>query len=168
MAGSGNINGMETLRSKLGGVSALRTARSATQSPSEIIVHFLLWATALLLLSGCARESLTDKADIDQQEAIHKALEIASLSIPELTGSQVAPYNIYAEKMTMEEAAKRLNSNPESAFSKESPDAQVWLVSMDGIWVGASAPGVDSPPYRHLSIAIDAKTGLEILRNIKP
>jgi hypothetical protein len=125
-----------------------------------------LLAIVLLSLSGCARESLTDKREINQQEAINTAVEIASLTIPEFTGSQVAPYNIHAEKMTLEEAAKRLNTNPQSAFSKESPGTQVWLVAMDGIWWGAYAPGVVLKPYRHLSIVIDAKTGLEILREV--
>ena len=32
----------------------------------------------------------------------------------------------------------------------------------------ASVPGVAQEPYQHLSIVIDAKTGLEIFRNMKP
>ena len=36
------------------------------------------------------------------------AVKIASMSIPEISGSQVAPSNIHAEKMILEEAAKRL------------------------------------------------------------
>ena len=90
------------------------------------------------------------------------------MSIPEISGSQVTPSNIHAEKMTLEEAAKRLNSNPQNAFSKEFTDTQVWLVSMDGIWLPAVVPGVIQKPYQHLSIVIDAKTGQEIYRNIQP
>jgi len=93
---------------------------------------------------------------------------MASVSIPEIGGSQVAPSNIHAEKMTLEEAAKRLNSNPQNAFSEESPEKQVWLVSMDGIWVQADVPGVVQQPYRHLSLVIDAVTGLEVFRNMQP
>jgi len=121
-----------------------------------------------VLLSGCAKESLTNNNEIDQQEAIDKAVEIASMSMPEISGSQVTPSKILAEKMKLEEAAKRLNTNPQNAFSEESPDAQVWLVSMDGIWLPADVPGVVQKPYQHLSIVIDAKTGLEIFRNMQP
>lgn len=128
----------------------------------------LFLVLVFLLLSGCVRESLTDNSEINQQEAIDTAIEIASMSIPEISGSQVAPSNIHAEKMILEEAAKRLNSNPQNAFSEESPDTQVWLVSMDGIWLPANVPGVVQKPYLHLSIVIDAKTGLEIFRNVQP
>jgi len=121
-----------------------------------------------VLLSGCAKESLTNNNEIDQQEAIDKAVEIASMSMPEISGSQVTPSKILAQKMKLEEAAKRLNTNPQNAFSEESPDAQVWLVSMDGIWLPADVPGVVQKPYQHLSIVIDAKTGLEIFRNMQP
>ena len=122
---------------------------------------YLLFFLVFLLLSGCAKE-------LNQQEAIDTAIEIASMSIPEISGSQVTPSNIHAEKMTLEEAAKRLNSNPQNAFSKEFTDTQVWLVSMDGIWLPAVVPGVIQKPYQHLSIVIDAKTGQEIYRNIQP
>jgi hypothetical protein len=132
------------------------------------ILHFLLYAIVFLLLSGCARESLTDQRELSQHEAISTAAAIAALSIPEISGSQVAPYNIHAEKMTLKEAAKRLNDNPQNALSEESPDTQVWLVSMDGIWFPASVPGVVQKPFQHLSIVIDARTGLEIFRNIQP
>lgn len=132
------------------------------------ILPFLFGAIVFLLLSGCAGESLTDNHEINQQEAINSAVEIASISMPEISGSQVAPSNIHAEKMTLEEAAKRLNATPQNAFSEESPDTQVWLVSMDGVWLPASVPGVAQEPYQHLSIVIDAKTGLEIFRNMKP
>jgi hypothetical protein len=129
---------------------------------------YLISLLACLLLSGCARESITANRELNQQEAIDAAVKIASMSMPEISGSQVAPSNIDAEKMTLEEAAKHLNSNPENASAKESSDAQVWLVSMDGIWLPTSAPGVVQKPYQHLSIVIDAKTGLEIFRNMQP
>lgn len=120
-----------------------------------------------LLLVGCASESPTDNNEINEHEAIETAVEIALMPIPEISGSQVAPSNIHTEQMKVEEAAKRLNSNPD-VFSEESPDTQVWLVSMDGFWLPASVPGVVQRPYRHLSIVIDAKTGLEIFRNMQP
>jgi len=132
------------------------------------IQTYLISILVFLLLAGCASESPTDNNEINQQEAIDTAVEIASMSIPEISGSQVAPSNIHAEKMTLEEAAKRLNSNPQNASSEESPDTHVWLVSMDGIWLPGSVPGVVQKPYRHLSIVMDAKTGLEIFRNIQP
>jgi hypothetical protein len=130
--------------------------------------RYLFLTLVFLLLSGCAKEFLTNNSEIDQQEAIDKAVEIASMSMPEISGSQVAPSNIHAEKMKLEEAAKRLNANPQNAFSEESSDTHVWLVSMDGIWLPADAPGVVQKPYQHLSIVIDVKTGLEIFRNMQP
>jgi hypothetical protein len=132
------------------------------------IQKYIFSALVILLLSGCARESLADNSEINQQEAIDTAIEIASMSMPEISGSQVAPSNIHAEKMTLEAATKRLNSNSQTAFSEESPDTQVWLVSMDGIWLPADVPGVIQKPYQHLSIVMDAKTGLEIFRNVQP
>jgi hypothetical protein len=95
-------------------------------------------------------------------------MEIASMPIPEMSGSQVALSNIHAEKMTVEEAIKRFNANSWNAFSGASPDMQIWLVSMDGIWLPANVPGVVQKPYQHLSIVIDAKTGDEIYRNMQP
>ena len=129
--------------------------------------QFLFSLLIILLLSGCTMASRTTNNEISQQEAIDIAIEIASMSIPEISGSQVAPSNIQAEKMKLEEAAQRLNSYPD-VFSGESPTLQVWLVSMDGIWLPADVPGVLQKPYRHLSIVIDAKTRLEIFRNIQP
>lgn len=105
---------------------------------------------------------------VEQKKAIDTAIKIASISIPEISGSQVTPSNIHAEKMTLKEASKRLNSNPQNAFSGESPDTQVWLVSMDGIWLPANVPDVVQKPYQHLSVVIDAKTGQEIYRNMQP
>ena len=119
-------------------------------------------------LSACVRESDVINKDIDQQEAIDIALEIASMSIPpDISGSEVAPSNIHAEKMTIEEVSKRLNSNPQDAFPEVSLDTQVWLVSMDGIWLRASVPGVIQQSFHHLSIVIDPKTGSEIFMDLQ-
>jgi hypothetical protein len=128
----------------------------------------LLGALILLFLSGCVKKSLTNNHEIGQQEAVDRAVKIASMSIPEISGSQVAPSNISAEKMTFEEAVKCLNLNSQNDFFEVSPTTQVWLVSMDGIWLPATVPGVDQKPYQHLFLVIDAKTGLEIFRNMQP
>ena len=130
------------------------------------IQKYLFSVLVFLLLSGCARESLTDAGEMNQQEAIDTAVEIASMSMPEISGSQVTPFNIQAEKMTLEEAVKRLNINPQDVFSEDPPETQVWLVSMDGIWLPDDVPGVVQKPYQHLSLVIDAKTGLELFRKI--
>ena len=132
------------------------------------IQKYLFLALIFLLLSGCAGKPRTSDHEITQQVAIDAAVEIASMSIPEISGSQVAPSNIHAEKMTVEEAAKRLNSKTQNAISTESPDMQVWLVSMDGIWLPATVPGVVQKSYEHFSVVIDAGTGLEIFRNLQP
>lgn len=132
------------------------------------IQKYLFLALVFLLLSGCAAKPRTSDHEINQQEAMDAAVKIASMSIPEISGSQVAPSNIHAEKMILEEAAKRLNSQTQDAISTESPDRQVWLVSMDGIWLPATVPGVVQKPYEHFSVVIDAETGLEIFRNVQP
>ena len=132
------------------------------------IQKYLFSVLVFLLLSGCARESLTDAGEMNQQEAIDTVVEIASMSMPEISGSQVTPFNIHAEKMTLEEAVKRLNINPQDVFSEDPPETQVWLVSMDGIWLPDDVPGVVQKPYQHLSLVIDAKTGLELFRKIQP
>ena len=119
----------------------------------------------ILLLSGCAKDF---KNELTQEEAIEIAVKIVSMSEPEISGSQVAPSNIVAEKITLEEAEKRLNSNPQNIFPKESPDTQIWLITMDGIWLPANVPGVVQKPFQHLQIVINAKTGLEIFRNMQP
>ena len=126
------------------------------------IQKFLLMVLVSLLLSGCAKE-------LNQQEAIDTAVQIVSMSMPEISGSQVAPSNIVAEKMTVKELAKRLNLNqPHNVLSEESPNTQIWLVSMDGLWLPANVPGIVQKPFQHLFIVIDAKTGLEIFRNMQP
>ena len=132
------------------------------------IQKYLFSVLVFLLLSGCARESLTDAGEMNQQEAIDTAVEIASMSMPEISGSQVTPFNIQAEKITLEEAVKRLNINPQDVFSEDPPETQVWLVSMEGIWLPGDVPGVVQKPYQHLSLVIDAKTGLELFRKIQP
>lgn len=126
--------------------------------------YLFLFVLAFLLLA-CTSESNTINKNIDQQEAIDIAMESALMSMPEMTGSQVEPTDIRAEKMTLAEAAKHLNSNTQNTFSQDSSDTDVWLVSMDGIWLPAKAPDVpDQKEYRHLFIVIDAKTGQEIYR----
>jgi len=64
---------------------------------------------------------------------------------------------MFMQKMILEEAAKRLNSNSQNAFSENSPDTKVWLVFMGSIWLPANMPGVVQKPYQHLSIIVDAK-----------
>ncbi len=125
---------------------------------------YLFSALILLLLSGCAKNI---DNELTKQQAIEVAIKIVSMSEPEIGGSQVEPFNIIAEKMTLEEYVKRFNENSQNAFSEAFPDTQVWLVSMDGVWLGPEVPDVPQQPYRHLSIVINAKTGLEIFRNVQ-
>ncbi|HEX5942339.1 MAG TPA: hypothetical protein VFY66_08680 [Anaerolineales bacterium] len=132
-------------------------------------LHVLFLALLIPLLSGCARASLTDDGGINQQEAIEIAVEIASMSIPEISGSQVAPSNIQADKLTLEEAAEHINANRQDVFSENPPDLPVWRVTMDGIWLPPDVPDVPTlKPYRHLCLILDAETGNEILRSMQP
>jgi hypothetical protein len=89
----------------------------------------------VFLFSACACKSAPTNNDIDQKKAIDAAAEIASMSMPEISGSQVPPTNIVAVKLTLEEAAKRLNSDPQEIFSDVNSNTKIWLVSMNGIWL---------------------------------
>ena len=130
---------------------------------------YLFSALTTLLLASCARELFSNDVSITQQESMELAVEIASLSIPEISGSQVAPSNIHADKSTLEEAVDRINANRQNVLSDQSPDRQVWLVTMDGIWLPPNAPDLPMPePYRHFSIILDAETGDEMLRSMQP
>ena len=130
-----------------------------------------LISLTILLLSGCAQESRVTDNSISKQEAIDIALNIASTSQPEISGSQVTPSNVHAEQMTLGEAIKRIRENSDVATGY-TPDMPVWLVTMDGIWLNemklprpTDLPATDLPtpePGRHFIIIIDAKTGLEI------
>ena len=126
-----------------------------------------LFSVVFMILCGCVSTATDAPGEMTQQQAMEKAIEITSMSIPEISGSQVPPSNIHAEKMTLEEAVKRLNSNLENV-SEKSAESPVWLVSMDGLWLPVSAPGLTQKPYRHASIVLDAKTGVEVFRNMQP
>ena len=124
----------------------------------------------ILLLSGCAKESRATDNGISQQEAIDTALKIVSMSRPEISGSQVPPFNVHAEQMTLGEATKRISENNDVA-SGYTPDMLVWLVTLDGVWLDEFPRPSDLPtpePYRHSAIIIDAKTGLEIESSAHP
>src|SRR5215211_3532548 len=119
------------------------------------IQKYVFSTLIILLLSACTQDF---NNELTQEEVIEIAVKIVSMSMPEVSGSQVAPSNIVAEKMTVKELAKQLNLNhPYNVLSEESPDTHVWLVSMDGLWFPANVPGVIQKPFHHLFIVIDAK-----------
>lgn len=132
--------------------------------------NYLFILLATFLLSGCAKESPASQVAISEQEAIEAALEIVSMSRPEMSGAQVPPSNIHAEQVSFDEATKRIQELNEVPPGY-SPDLPVWLVTMDGIWLdtfGASA-GLPAPePYRHMMIILDAQSGLEIQSGARP
>lgn len=139
------------------------------------ILHYdckLVFTLALALLAGCKSFSAASESNLGKQQAIEAALEIASTSRPEISGPQEEPSNLRAEQMTLDEAVKKLDKNNQAAAGYD-PAMMVWLVTMDGLWLGEmSAPGdVPTPEpvlYRHYAIIIDAKTGLEIESSLKP
>ena len=124
------------------------------------------WAYCLVLLivllfSGCSKAS---NKGISEQKAIDAALKSASMSRPEMSGSQVTPSNVHADQMTLGEAVKRIDENDDVA-ARYSPDMLVWLVTMDGIWLDEfpRPTGLPTPePYRHFFMILDEKSGLEI------
>ena len=124
----------------------------------------------VLLLPGCSAQSNTAHEEISEQEAMDVALKSASMSRPELSGSQVTPSHVQAEQMTLGEAVKRIDEN-NSVPAGYSPNMVVWLVTMDGIWLDEYPRPMDLPtpePYRHFIIIIDAKSGIEIESAARP
>lgn len=123
-----------------------------------------LFFLIMLLLSGCKQGSNVPDKGMNQQKAIDAALKIASMSRPEISGSQVTPSNVHAEQMTLGKAVKRIQEDNSVATGYD-PEMLVWLVTMDGIWLDEFPlpTGMATPePYHHFTIIIDQKTGLEI------
>jgi hypothetical protein len=136
-----------------------------TETRTYLLVLFMF-----LFLSGCSKESNTLDESISEQEAIGAALKSASMSHPEISGSQVAPSNVHAEQMTLGEAVNHIDEN-NSVAAGYSTEMLVWLVTMDGIWLDEFPRPRDLPapePYRHFFIIIDAKSGSEIESAARP
>ena len=137
-------------------------------------IHFwnrdILFVIVLFLLAACNSLSEKSQSYISKQEAIDTALDVASTSAPEISGPQEELSNIQAEKMTLEQAVKKLNKNDQPAVGYDT-NMIVWLVTMDGLWLGEMlAPGNthEPVPYRHYAIIIDAKTGSQIQAALLP
>src|SRR5687767_15942341 len=64
----------------------------------------LIIASAMIFLASCRSLSGTSDSYISKQQAIDAALEIASMSHPEISGPQVEPYSISAQQITLAEA----------------------------------------------------------------
>lgn len=127
---------------------------------------------AMIFLVSCRPLPETSDSYIGEQEAIDAALEIASMSHPEISGPQVEPYSISAQQITLAEAVKRINEKNQVSAGAD-PKMIVWFVTMDGLWLGEmTAPGVsptpEPVPYHHYTIILDAKTGLDIEVSISP
>jgi hypothetical protein len=124
----------------------------------------------VVFLSGCLQESRTSNQSISKQKAIEIAIESASMSHPELSGSQVPPSNIRAQQMTLEEATRRIYEG-NHVGDGYAPDMLVWIVTMDGMWLDEFPRPTDVPapkPYRHLVMILNAKTGEEIESAARP
>jgi len=124
------------------------------------------------LLAGCKSKITPSDSYISEQQAVDKALESASAPRPEMSGAQVTPPNITAKQMTLQEAVKMIDKNNQPATGYD-PTMIVWLVTMNGLWLGEmSAPNIVPTPepvsYHHYAIIIDAKTGLGIESSLKP
>lgn len=117
------------------------------------IAFFLL----ALLLSACT----LIPTPISQQDAIQRALGVASTNQPELEPTGVQPTNLRAERMTFLAAAKRV-WNADAVPGGQDPNLVVWVVTMDGEWRNAFPMPTDTPPQRplrHFSFIVDAMTG---------
>jgi hypothetical protein len=127
---------------------------------------------ALFLITSCKSISQSSSPSITKQEAMEVAIEIASMSRPEIDGLQGEISNIHAEQMTLDEAVKKIDerNQPSSLYD---PNMMVWFITMDGLWLGGmSIPdAVTTPtpvPYHHYAIILDAKTGAEIESTLTP
>jgi hypothetical protein len=144
-----------------------------TKLPLNQIIHGIckiIFTLALILLTGCQLFSSKFNSSISKQEAIDTAIEIASMSRPEISGSQITPYNITSERMTLEKAVKHIDSSNEVAAGYD-PDMTVWFVRMEGIWLDEfpRPEGFPTPvPYHHYAVILDAKTGLDIEVSASP
>jgi len=123
-----------------------------------------LFFLLILLLSGCRQGTKVPDKVLNQQEAIDAAVKIALMSQPEISGSQVPPYNVHAEQMTLAKAVKRIQEDNSVATGYD-PEMLVWLVTMDGIWLDEFPIPTGMPtiePYHRFDMIIDQRTGLEI------
>jgi hypothetical protein len=115
-------------------------------------------------------QTLTPSPFINQQAASDRALQIASLSRPELSGAQVPPTHVQAAQMTLAAAVKQLTGRDDVAAGYD-PSMMVWVVTMEGIWTDEfSRPtALPSPePYRHYTVILNARTGEEIEAAARP
>lgn len=122
-------------------------------------------AAVQLLLVGCSiinsgLPTPTVSPFITKHQAIDIALRISRTPrIEELA----TPTNLLADLTSYGKAIERVSdSYIQPGYS---PDSMVWLITMDGVWT-AGSPGYPPPEPRpiahHLTIIIDAKTGLEL------
>ena len=108
---------------------------------------------------------------ISEQAAIDAAIRIAMNSRPEVSGSQVLPREIQARQLTLAGALQIISGHDGSVPAGYQPDMPVWAVTMDGWWTDVFPRPTDSPtpqPYRHLTVILDAVTGLEIEGSLQP
>jgi hypothetical protein len=130
----------------------------------------IILTLALILLAGWQLFSSKINSSISKQEAIDTAIEIASMSRPEISGAQITPYNIILERMTLAKAVKHINSSNGVAAGYD-PDMTVWFVQMEGIWSDEfpRPQGFPTPvPYHHYAVILDANTGLDIEVSASP
>ena len=124
----------------------------------------IISALGLFFLMSCKGAATSSDGYISKEQAIDAALEIATMTQPELSGSQEKPSNINAEQTTLGEAVKKINQKNEPAVGYDS-NMIVWLVSMDGIWLDEFPKPADfaTPmPYHRYFVILDAKTGQTI------
>lgn len=129
-----------------------------------------LFFSIMLLLSGCNQGSSVPAKGVNQQQAIDAALKIAAMSQPEISGSQVTPFNIHAELMMLGKAENRIQEG-NSVPAGYDPEMLVWLVTMDGIWLDefpVPTSMVTPESYHHFTIIIEQKTGLEVESSAHP
>ncbi|HKZ79068.1 MAG TPA: hypothetical protein VI793_19205 [Anaerolineales bacterium] len=136
----------------------------------QAIIVFMVLSLASCSTASKEQRTSTPSPFISQQEAIDIALEISSMSQPEISGALTKPENIQAELTTLIVATKRLMGS-DSIGAGYSPDMMVWLITMDGTWTDEFPRPTDIPtpePYHHYGVILNASTGEHISTSARP
>jgi len=97
---------------------------------------------------------------ISRQQAVEAAIRIGIESRPEMNGSSITPNVVDARQISLLAALHELDPSTSTVPQGERPNLPVWLVRMDGSWLGAAAPDLPTPvPYLHMAVILNGITG---------
>jgi hypothetical protein len=119
----------------------------------------------VLLLAACtfaSEDFATPPSALSDQQAIAIATKLATAGMPEIGSSRIPLQNFRAQLLTRAAAIKRLDH----VDTLSDPEAIVWLVSIDGLWMeefprppGSPTANPTAESFRHMYIIVNARTG---------